>query len=83
MLQSAEQPVQFECGASSDAPLPTWDSEALLMSIVSNANVQSATGLDRQTLLRRLAAQWTPELAYKECEPGLYFASTPANVFQI
>lgn len=66
VLHSPVDPIPFDCGASRESQLPTWDSEALLMAVVSNTNVQNATGLDRQALLRRLAAQWTPEIAYKE-----------------
>ncbi|THH27291.1 hypothetical protein EUX98_g6908 [Antrodiella citrinella] len=65
VLHPPTNPVPFE-SESSETQLPTWDSEALLMAIVSNNNVQSATGLDRQTLLRRFAAQWSPEIAYKD-----------------
>lgn len=38
------------------------------MAIVSCTNVQDATGLDKEGLLRRLAAQWTAESAFKNCE---------------
>ncbi|KAH8105952.1 hypothetical protein BXZ70DRAFT_886723 [Cristinia sonorae] len=66
VLSDPAEPVPFDNGLGADVQMPTWDSEALLMAIVSNSNVQNATGLDRQVLLRRLAAQWTPESAYKE-----------------
>src|SRR5262245_15182753 len=48
----------------------TWtgvDPEAALMAIVSSHNAQEATGLDRQGLLQRFTAKWTPDSALKDC----------------
>jgi hypothetical protein len=45
-----------EFSADPDATLDSWigvDAEAALLAIVSKQNVQEATGLDRQGLLRR------------------------------
>lgn len=44
------------------------NAEEALSLIVSSKNVQEATGLDRQALLRRLTAQWSAEAALKDCE---------------
>lgn len=53
---------------STDIRIPVVDSEGLLMAIVSNQKVQETTSLDRQGLLRRLTAQWTPEAAFAQGE---------------
>ncbi|KDQ64639.1 hypothetical protein JAAARDRAFT_28278 [Jaapia argillacea MUCL 33604] len=42
------------------------DTEAALTAIIACPTVQLATGLDGQTLLRKLACQWTPESAFKD-----------------
>lgn len=44
------------------------NAEEALSLIVSSKNVQEATGLDRQGLLRRLATQWSAHAALKDCE---------------
>ncbi|KAL0949391.1 hypothetical protein HGRIS_009455 [Hohenbuehelia grisea] len=44
---------------------PAMDAEAALRAISVNKNVQEATGLDEQGLLRRLSHQWTPDAALR------------------
>lgn len=43
------------------------------MAIISNQNVQEATGLDRPGLLRRFSMKWTPESALKDCKLFIIF----------
>lgn len=49
------------------------NAEDALMLIVSSLNVQEATGLDRQALLRRFATKWTPEFALRDSEFRLLY----------
>lgn len=64
------EPIAFGSTENFSADvLPVFDSELLLMAIVSCQNVQDATGLDKDSLLRRLAAEWSAECAFKNCEP--------------
>ncbi|KAK0490852.1 hypothetical protein IW261DRAFT_1547151 [Armillaria novae-zelandiae] len=66
---SASQPVQFSSEDISSDEL-AWsgvDAEAALLHLVANRNVQEATGLDSQSLLRRFSIKWTAEGALKEC----------------
>jgi hypothetical protein len=42
--------------------------ELVVQALASNRNVQVVTGLDRQTLLKRLAVDWTMEIALKYCQ---------------
>jgi protein EFR3 len=54
-----------------DMTMDRWqglDPESALMAIVSSANVQRATGLDRQGLLQRFTVKWTVESSLKDCE---------------
>jgi hypothetical protein len=44
------------------------NAEKALSLIVSSKNVQEATGLDRQGLLRRLTVQWSAEAALRDCK---------------
>ncbi|PBK72748.1 hypothetical protein ARMSODRAFT_953146 [Armillaria solidipes] len=72
---SASQPVQFSSEDISSDEL-AWsgvDAEAALSHLISNRNVQEATGLDSQSLLRRFSIKWTAEGALKES----YKKSTP------
>ncbi len=67
---SASQPVQFSSEDISSDEL-AWsgvDAEAALSHLVANRNVQEATGLDSQSLLRRFSIKWTAEGALKECK---------------
>ncbi|KAI0796779.1 hypothetical protein C8Q75DRAFT_710209 [Abortiporus biennis] len=65
MLCPPKSPVPLDASTDDSAPIAI-DSEALLMAIVSSQNVHEITGLDRQALLRRFGAQWTPESAFTE-----------------
>ena len=44
------------------------NAEEALSLIVCSKNVQEATGLDRQGLLRRLTTQWSAQAAVRDCE---------------
>lgn len=52
------------------------DAQEALSLIVSCKNVQEATGMDRQVLLRKLTAHWSAEAALKDCEP-----QKPSHIF--
>lgn len=54
--------------SESGTPWSGVDTEAAIKAIGTCATVLEATHLDEATLLRRLAVQWTPESAMKECE---------------
>ncbi|KAL6309605.1 hypothetical protein BKA93DRAFT_274079 [Sparassis latifolia] len=60
------KPILFTSEASSSGTLTCLDTQALLIALASNPNVQEATGLDQQSLLRRLAMPWTAESAFRE-----------------
>jgi len=53
--------------ATTDVSWSGVNAETALMAIVSNANVQKATVLDRQGLLRRFSKKWTADLALRDC----------------
>jgi hypothetical protein len=56
--------------AKADSPNVSWsgiNAEIALMAIVSSPNVQQATVLDKQGLLRRFSKKWTADLALKDC----------------
>jgi protein EFR3 len=70
IFHTPRTPVSF-LNTDPDSPTVSWtgiDPEAALMAIVSCRNVQEATGLDRQGLLQRFTAKWTPDSALRECE---------------
>ncbi|KAG7449059.1 uncharacterized protein BT62DRAFT_985448 [Guyanagaster necrorhizus] len=72
---SAPQSVHFSSEDVSSDEL-AWsgvDAETALSLIVANRNVQEATGLDSQSLLRRFSVKWTAEGALKDS----YKKSTP------
>ncbi|KAF7967328.1 hypothetical protein HWV62_34705 [Athelia sp. TMB] len=54
-------------------------SQNALMAIISNQNVQEATGLDRPGLLRRFSMKWTPESALKDCLSRRAAIERPSN----
>ncbi|GLB33952.1 putative cellular morphogenesis-related protein [Lyophyllum shimeji] len=58
-------PIDFQPGL----PTTRWSGvnvEAALAVITSTSSVHEATGMDKEALLRRLSARWTPEMALKE-----------------
>lgn len=70
VLRPPEEQVMFPPVTESEM-VAEWshvNAEEALSLIVSCKNVQEATGLDRQGLLRRLTAQWSAEAALKDCE---------------
>ena len=70
VLRRPEEQVMFPPVTESEM-VAEWshvNSEEALSLIVSSKNVQEATGLDRQGLLRRLTTPWSAEAALKDCE---------------
>lgn len=70
VLRPPEEQVAFPSATELEV-VDEWshvDAEEVLSLIVSCKNVQEATGMDRQGLLRRLTAQWSAEAALKDCE---------------
>ncbi|KAI0368151.1 hypothetical protein BV20DRAFT_948958 [Pilatotrama ljubarskyi] len=65
-LQPPQHPIPFPSGGQTSEPIPDIDTDAMLEALASAPNVQEATGLGQQDLLRRLGSQWTPDSAYKE-----------------
>jgi hypothetical protein len=44
------------------------DSQAALDALVSNKNALEATGMDRESLHKRLSTPWTAESAFRDCK---------------
>lgn len=69
VFQRPREPIHF---SSADAVTSdSWsgvDAEVALMAIVSSQNIQEATGLDRQGLLRRFSHKWTADSALRDCK---------------
>ncbi|KAF8138461.1 hypothetical protein EV363DRAFT_1520744 [Boletus edulis] len=68
VLRPPEEQVMFPPVMESEM-VAEWshvNAEEALSLIVSSRNVQEATGMDRQGLLRRLTAQWSAEAALKD-----------------
>ncbi|KIJ20294.1 hypothetical protein PAXINDRAFT_126974 [Paxillus involutus ATCC 200175] len=68
VLRPAEEQVMFPPVREEGNVVP-WshvNAEKALSLIVSSKNVQEATGLDRQGLLRRLTVQWSAEAALRD-----------------
>ncbi|KAG6378718.1 hypothetical protein JVT61DRAFT_12991 [Boletus reticuloceps] len=68
VLRPPEEQVMFPPVMESEI-VAEWshvNAEEALSLIVSSRNVQEATGMDRQGLLRRLTAQWSAEAALKD-----------------
>ncbi|KAL1701628.1 hypothetical protein EV121DRAFT_262884 [Schizophyllum commune] len=57
-----QEPVDFPT-ADNDSIWRGVDAQSAIMSLISSANVQRATGIDQQGLLRRLGAHWTADSA--------------------
>jgi hypothetical protein len=53
------------------------ESQAALDALASNKNTLEATGMDRESLHKRLSYAWTAESAFRDCESSL---STPKHV---
>jgi protein EFR3 len=69
-LSPLQNIVPFPSGETYTAST-TWsgvDTEAALLALVSSPNLQEATQLDRQGLLRRFNVRWTPQSALKDCQ---------------
>ncbi|KAG8218633.1 hypothetical protein J3R82DRAFT_4297 [Butyriboletus roseoflavus] len=68
VLRPPEEQVMFPPVTESEM-VAEWshvNAEEALSLIASNKNVQEATGLDRQGLLRRMTTQWSAEAALKD-----------------
>ncbi|OSC96810.1 hypothetical protein PYCCODRAFT_1399829 [Trametes coccinea BRFM310] len=65
-LQPPQHPTPLPSDLPLTEPLPDIDTDAILEALSSAPNVQEATGLGQQDLLRRLGAEWSPDKAYKE-----------------
>ena len=55
-------------------------SQAALGALASNRNALEATGMDRESLHKRLSTSWTAELAFRDCKSSF---STPKHVLLI
>ena len=78
VLRPPEEQIMFPPVTESEM-VAKWshvDTEEALSLIVSFKNIQEATGMDRQGLLRKLTVQWSAEAALKDCK--LY---TPSHIF--
>lgn len=80
-VQPSETPTTFPSLATSDEALPalpagplppTINPEAALTILSASSKLQHITHLDRPSLLRKLAVQWTPALAITNCESHLF-----------
>ncbi|TRM67653.1 hypothetical protein BD626DRAFT_564571 [Schizophyllum amplum] len=60
MYHSPREPVVFP-NVEADIMWHGVDAQSAIMSLISSANVQRATGMDQQGLLRRLGAKWTAD----------------------
>lgn len=70
-LHGREEPVDFPSNpieVQRPSCSPCIDPEVVLPALASSAALQAITGLDRGGLIRRLAIEWTIELALKECK---------------
>ncbi|KAI9001445.1 hypothetical protein BD414DRAFT_474648, partial [Trametes punicea] len=65
-LQPTQQPIPLPSDAQFGEPLPDIDTDAVLDALSAAQNVQEATGLAQEDLLRRLGSQWSPDSAYKD-----------------
>jgi len=72
LLHPPEEPMEWSTIPNCQNSTPSADSpgvlvpDQLIQTLVSNRNVLIVTGLDRQTLLKRLAVEWTLEHALRE-----------------
>ncbi|KAF8529059.1 hypothetical protein BU17DRAFT_37309 [Hysterangium stoloniferum] len=71
LLHSPEEPLDWasipKCSdVDIQASISIMSPELIVQALASNSNVHTVTGLDRQTLLRRLAVEWTIEFALKD-----------------
>ncbi|CDO71328.1 hypothetical protein BN946_scf184908.g86 [Trametes cinnabarina] len=65
-LLPPQHPTPLPSDLRLHGPLPDIDTDAMLEALSSAPNVQEATGLGQEDLLRRFGADWSPDKAYKE-----------------
>ncbi|CAL1700936.1 unnamed protein product [Somion occarium] len=65
-IRPPQQPISLSILDEKDTPDIHLNSEAMLNALASSVNIQEATGLDEQELLKRFKALWTPELILKD-----------------
>lgn len=61
------------------------NAENALLALTKCSDIHDATGLDQQTLLRKLSMQWTADFAFGECEyldAGLLYTSNGLSAIQ-
>ena len=70
-----QEPVHFPT-ADNDSIWRGVDAQSAIMSLISSVNVQRATGIDQQGLLRRLGAHWTADSALLDGKPSAVFIAS-------
>ena len=67
-LASPEVPVHITPVNDADSIWFGVESQAALDALASNKNALETTGMDRESLHKRLSHPWTAELAFRDCK---------------
>jgi hypothetical protein len=76
-LANPEVPVHITPVNDADSIWSGFETQAALDALASNKNALEATGMDRESLHKRLSHPWTPESTFRDCKSSL---STPKHV---
>ena len=67
-LANAEVPVHITPVNDADSIWSGVESQAALDALASNKNTLEVTGMDRESLHKRLSYAWTAETAFRDCK---------------
>lgn len=66
----ADDPTPFPPTATNDqSRFPFVNAERVVTALAESERVQTVLGMDKQTILKRLVIEWTPEAALQDCKP--------------